>query len=235
MVLLEESGVLWGDLRNYARYNFIKISSGTWMAVENKVFRDKQAQAFRFRISTNRKILAEGNYNLSDMLTRENSFKILYDAQGESVMMLPASVKGKWKLLATAFICPLTLIGVGIQQQPIQAQQNPSKTNVAALPDGIYLYGDSPQPNQVLQNYIVFQRQDDRVVGAIYAPRSDFACFTGKIQGNTLSGKAISAGKIQTVEINTQLTNLHSIRTISSNDRRILSKCQQTAQANISR
>ncbi len=150
-------------------------------------------------------------------------------------MILPASIKKKWKLLATAFICPLTLIGVGIQQQPIQAQQNPSKTNVAALPDGIYLYGDSPQPNQVLQNYIVFQRQNDRVVGAIYAPRSDFTCFTGKIQGNTLYGKAISAGKIQTVEVNTQLTNLHSIRTISSNDRRLLSMCQQTARANISR
>ncbi|WP_242728667.1 hypothetical protein [Microcoleus vaginatus] len=160
---------------------------------------------------------------------------MLDDAQGEAVMILPASIKRKWKLLATAFICPLTLIGVGIQQQPIQAQQNPSKTNVAALPDGIYLYGDSPQPNQVLQNYIVFQRQNDRVVGAIYAPRSDFTCFTGKIQGNTLSGKAISAGKIQTVEVNTQLTNLHSIRTISSNDRRILSTCQDTAQANISR
>ena len=162
-------------------------------------------------------------------------------------MILPASIKRKWKLLATAFICPLTLIGVGIQQQPLQAQQNPSKTNalqaqqnpsktnVAALPDGIYLYGDTPQPNQVLQNYIVFQRQNDRVVGAIYAPRSDFTCFTGKIQGNTLYGKAISAGKIQTVEVNTQLTNLHSIRKISSNDRRILSMCQDTAQANISR
>jgi hypothetical protein len=161
---------------------------------------------------------------------------MLHDStQGEAVMILPASIKRKWKLLATAFICPLTLIGVGIQQQPLQGQQNPSKTNVAALPDGIYLYGDSPQPNQVLQNYIVFQRQNDRVVGAIYAPRSDFTCFTGKLQGNTLYGKAISAGKIQTVEVNTQLANLHSIRTISSNDRRILSMCQQTARANISR
>ncbi|UNU20627.1 hypothetical protein D0A34_18615 [Microcoleus vaginatus PCC 9802] len=224
-----------GGIRNYARSNFIKISSRTWMTMENKVFRAKQVQAFRFIISTNRLILAEGNYNLSEILTREDCFKMLDDAQGEAVMILPASIKRKWKLLATAFICPLTLIGVGIQQQPIQAQQNPSKTNVAALPDGIYLYGDSPQPNQVLQNYIVFQRQNDRVVGAIYAPRSDFTCFTGKIQGNTLSGKAISAGKIQTVEVNTQLTNLHSIRTISSNDRRILSTCQDTAQANISR
>ena len=71
-------------------------------------------------------------------------------------MILPASIKRKWKLLATAFICPLTLIGVGIQQQPLQAQQNPSKTNVAALPDGIYLYGDSPQPNQVLKTILCF-------------------------------------------------------------------------------
>ena len=150
-------------------------------------------------------------------------------------MISPASVQGKWKQLATALIFPLTLMGVGIQQQPLQAQQNQSKTNQSALPDGIYLYGDSPQPNQILHNYIVFQRQNGNVVGAIYAPRSDFACFAGKIQGNTLQAKAISAGQFQTVEVNTQLTNLHSIRTISSNDRRILSACKQAAQANIPR
>jgi len=32
--LLEEIGVLLGGIRNYARSNFIKISSGTWRTRE---------------------------------------------------------------------------------------------------------------------------------------------------------------------------------------------------------
>ncbi len=86
--MLEEIGVLLGGIRNYARSNFIKISSGTWMTMENKVFCAKQAQAFRFRISTNQQILAERNYNLSEILTREDCFNMLYDSpQGEAAMI----------------------------------------------------------------------------------------------------------------------------------------------------
>jgi len=75
--LLQQISVLWGGIRNYARSKFIiKISSGTWRTRENKVFGAKQAPAFRFRISTNRQILAERNYNLSEILTREDCFNM---------------------------------------------------------------------------------------------------------------------------------------------------------------
>jgi len=50
-------------------------------------------------------------------------------------MILPASIKRKWKLLATAFICPLTLIGVGIQQQTLQAQPSSSKLYCVSTPE----------------------------------------------------------------------------------------------------
>ena len=83
--MLEEIGVLLGGIRNYARSNFIiKISSGTWRTIENKVFGAKQAQAFRFRISTNRQILAERYYNLSEILTRADCFNMLNDAARRS-------------------------------------------------------------------------------------------------------------------------------------------------------
>ncbi|WP_333100530.1 hypothetical protein [Microcoleus sp. Pol12A6] len=49
--MLEEIGVLLGEIRNYARSNFIKLSSRTWRTMENKVFGAKQAQAFRLRSS----------------------------------------------------------------------------------------------------------------------------------------------------------------------------------------
>lgn len=47
--------------------------------MENKVVGARQAQAFRLRISTNRQILAERNYNLSEILTREDCFNMLHD------------------------------------------------------------------------------------------------------------------------------------------------------------
>ncbi|MBD2078953.1 hypothetical protein [Leptolyngbya sp. FACHB-17] len=56
----------------------------------------------------------------------------------------------------------------------------------ATLPNGIYLYGNSPKPNQVAQNYIVLERHNGKVVGAFYSPQSEFTCFTGDIEGTQL-------------------------------------------------
>ena len=47
--------------------------------------------------------------------------------------------------------------------------------------DGIYLYGQSPKPNQLGQGYIIFQKQQNKVTGALYMPQSEFNCFQGTI------------------------------------------------------
>ena len=47
--------------------------------------------------------------------------------------------------------------------------------------DGIYLYGQSPQPNQLGQGYVLFQRQQGKVTGALYMPQSEFSCFEGTL------------------------------------------------------
>ena len=56
-----------------------------------------------------------------------------------------------------------------------------------ALPDGVYLYGQSAQPDQVGQGYFVFESKQGNVVGALYMPRSSFDCTAGKFQGNKLA------------------------------------------------
>jgi hypothetical protein len=47
--------------------------------------------------------------------------------------------------------------------------------------DGVYLYGQSPQPGQLGQGYIVFQKSQGRVVGALYMPDSEYSCFNGTV------------------------------------------------------
>ena len=57
----------------------------------------------------------------------------------------------------------------------------------ASLPDNIYLYGQSPKPEQIGQEYIVFQVQQGQVFGAVYLPQSEFNCFQGKLDATQLS------------------------------------------------
>ncbi|KAF3884840.1 MULTISPECIES: hypothetical protein [Nostocales] len=47
--------------------------------------------------------------------------------------------------------------------------------------DGIYLYGESPKPSQLGQGYIVFEKQQGKVLGALYMPHSEFSCFNGTL------------------------------------------------------
>lgn len=60
-------------------------------------------------------------------------------------------------------------------------------TAVRSLPDGIYLYGQSPRPNQVGSAYMVLQVKDRQVAGAFYMPFSSFDCFQGEIRDQQLA------------------------------------------------
>jgi len=67
-----------------------------------------------------------------------------------------------------------------------EAAPKPQATK-QALPDGVYLYGQSAQPDQVGQGYFVFESKQGNVVGALYMPRSSFDCTAGKFQGDQLA------------------------------------------------
>jgi len=142
--------------------------------------------------------------------------------------MIPPALtqKRKWIFLSVVML-PLALIGIGAKEQIAQAaRQNNATHQSEILPNGVYLYGNSSQPNQLLHNYVVFEQQNGQVVGAFYSPQSDFTCFTGAVQGTRLEVAAI-APEQPPYEVNAQLSQLNAFPTISENDQRILSTCKQ--------
>ncbi len=53
--------------------------------------------------------------------------------------------------------------------------------------DGIYLYGQSPEPQQIGQEYIVIEVNRNKAVGAFYLPNSEFNCFNGTLEAGKLA------------------------------------------------
>jgi hypothetical protein len=111
------------------------------------------------------------------------------------------------------------------------------------LSDGMYLYGQSPEPEQLGQEYVVFQVQQNKVVGAVYMPQSEFSCFSGTIDArqmnlsirdpydNSVYDYAIALQDSAPVASEGQLPRAvglegyHQIYKLSDNDRSILNRC----------
>ncbi|HAJ58070.1 MAG TPA: hypothetical protein DCP31_01360 [Cyanobacteria bacterium UBA8543] len=141
-----------------------------------------------------------------------------------------ATVNGKLPKFAALVILTLAFLGVEIPEATVQAQ--PSRS-VPTVPkgDGSYLYGEIPKPNQIGKQYVVFQRQKGKVVGALYLPNSEFSCFRGSQNNNTLDVKSLNAGdhKVGLAKIN--LSSLHPIKSLSANELRLISTCKQATVA----
>lgn len=50
-----------------------------------------------------------------------------------------------------------------------------------------HFYGQSDKPEQIDQEYLVFKLEKDRVIGAIYLPKSEFSCFWGNIDAEKMN------------------------------------------------
>jgi hypothetical protein len=120
-----------------------------------------------------------------------------------------------------------------------------SDSSQPTLADGVYLYGESPEPNQIGSAYLVFEVTDHQLVGAFYLPHSSFDCLEGEVQDDRLNFTLVnsydrtvqayslpiqsdnyvaSASEPMTAPI--QLNGMHNISTISDNDQRILETCK---------
>lgn len=114
--------------------------------------------------------------------------------------------------------------------------------------DGIYLYGQSSIPNQLGQGYIVFQKHQGKVIGALYMPNSEFSCFQGTIaqSGELAMTVTSSPGEVGITQVSTAsripnftgedtatyaysvaLQDYHQLGSVSPNDRQILQACSQ--------
>ncbi|BAZ31902.1 hypothetical protein NIES4074_43750 [Cylindrospermum sp. NIES-4074] len=116
--------------------------------------------------------------------------------------------------------------------------------------DGIYLYGQSLEANQLGQGYIIFQKQQDRVIGALYVPSSEFSCFQGTLGQSgklamTVTGSPGEGGPTEVATASripritddepisyaysVTLQDYHQLNSVSANDRRILQICNQSS------
>lgn len=120
----------------------------------------------------------------------------------------------------------------------------PPDLEAATLTDGVYLYGDSPQPHTVGATYLVMAVQAGQAVGAFYMPSSSFDCFHGQVTPNSLdltivnsydqgaypyavalatNGAIASAtGTVPTIVPE----GFHAIEPLSETDQQILATCQ---------
>ncbi|MEO0948587.1 MAG: hypothetical protein AAFY11_10685, partial [Cyanobacteria bacterium J06641_5] len=121
-----------------------------------------------------------------------------------------------------------------------------------SLGDGTYSYGQVPQSDVLGREYLVFQVEGDRAVGAIYLPRSEFNCFAGRVDARQLSlsiaddysndtfplaialvpGSPLASSGAPSVEFGLQ--GYHRLDTPSTNDLRILSICRKRAGVTLS-
>ncbi|WP_427158261.1 hypothetical protein ACQFX9_21170 [Aliinostoc sp. HNIBRCY26] len=132
-------------------------------------------------------------------------------------------------------------------QKAAKDSGNNQKVNIP-VEDGIYLYGQSPQPNQIGQGYVVFQKRQGKLVGALYMPRSEFSCFQGTMNksgelamtvtttpdvgiapdvATTSRIPTFSGDEPMTYAYSVALQDYHQIDSISADDRRILQMCTQ--------
>ncbi|KST69363.1 hypothetical protein [Mastigocoleus testarum] len=112
--------------------------------------------------------------------------------------------------------------------------------------DGVYLYGQSPQPGQLGKGYIIFERKYGRVTGALYMPSSEFSCFRGALRQNGKLAMTVNSypGETSTSQVasvrgfsgteNTVTNYNHSVRlqnyyrlsSIGDSDRQVLQMCK---------
>ncbi|MBD2079666.1 hypothetical protein [Leptolyngbya sp. FACHB-17] len=122
-------------------------------------------------------------------------------------------------------------------------------TQKTTLPDGVYLYGQSAEPDQIGQGYFVFEARQGKLVGALYMPRSSFDCTYGSVEPDKVSLTVINSYDrdenpyVIATERNDSvasrgnptiapvgLEGYHRISKVSENDRRILNVCKQNYQ-----
>jgi hypothetical protein len=133
-----------------------------------------------------------------------------------------------------------------IQKPSKTASEDSTANSSLFLKDGIYLYGQSPQPNQIGQAYMVFEVTAGKLVGGFYMPRSSFDCFSGTAQGNQLALNIVDSysqevhdysmaySNVSTVAANSPggadqkivLEGFHPIETLSQTDYQILKTCK---------
>jgi hypothetical protein len=110
----------------------------------------------------------------------------------KDIMLSNKVSRSHWALVENrckAAIAGASLVLGAISMSIFPASAAPQKVaeQSTALPDGIYLYGQSAQPDDLGNGYFVFESKQGQVVGALYMPRSSFDCAAGSFKSDQLA------------------------------------------------
>ncbi|MFE4107406.1 hypothetical protein [Almyronema epifaneia] len=97
------------------------------------------------------------------------------------------------------------------QFTPSLSQAAESSTGSPLAIDGVYLYGQSPQPEQLGAAYMVFEARDGMTIGAFYMPNSSFDCFYGPLQANQAALTVVDSYSRETFSYNLALQQQDAI------------------------
>lgn len=157
-------------------------------------------------------------------------------------------LRGLTQSISRTSACVLTLGTLSLGLPPAAIAQTAPATS--ALPaDGVYLYGQTPEPEQLGAGYMVFEAVDQQLVGALYMPNSSFDCFQGRLEGSELAmtitnsytqesypyavalatNDAIAAAGEAPAPLS--LEGFHRLAELSENDLRILAVCKANLQS----
>ena len=123
-------------------------------------------------------------------------------------------------------------INSGLLDSPSPPNPVPD-TASTGLADGIYLYGQSSQPDEIKKEYFVFEMRQSKVVGAYYLPRSAFYCFYGTSDRTQLNLIVVDSYDGSRSPYSVNLQQYYRISAVSDNDRRILGICKEAHQQQV--
>jgi hypothetical protein len=95
-----------------------------------------------------------------------------------------------WRTLAEKLEKPLVglLMPLGFALSAVAMPIETEATQISPrLEDGVYLYGQSAEPETLGSEYLVFEVNQGEVIGGFYMPRSSFDCFEGKVEADKLA------------------------------------------------
>ncbi|MCU0566554.1 MAG: hypothetical protein MUF49_08140 [Oculatellaceae cyanobacterium Prado106] len=143
---------------------------------------------------------------------------------------------------------PINLLSESSVAETLMAESTPAQP----LADGVYLYGQSPERDQMGSAYLVIEVTQGDVIGAFYMPRSSFDCVYGNLQAEQLALTVVESYSRQSYPyaIALQSTSnvasapggslppmtlegMHRIDNVNSNDQRILATCKADHQEQI--
>lgn len=125
----------------------------------------------------------------------------------------------------------------------LSAMASSASGSTPGIPNGTYLYGESPVANTVGAVYFVFEAQEGRLNGAIYQPSSSFDCVRGTVSNGALdlvitdaydqSESSYSVAMVADTSIAsssggagaTELEGMYAIATLSELDQQLLATC----------